>query len=93
MKPFNSILTEIGEPTISSYIISDKCYRCENQAKSAGMDKIYHSEYRVSGMCVKCQDHLIDNVPYEMDTSRFDHAREKLFQLGNHDSIMLWKNI
>ena len=41
------------------------------------------SEYRISALCVRCQDQVFDGIPYEVDTSRFDHAMEKIFQLAN----------
>ena len=83
MKPISQMLIEVGEPSITSYIILDKCYRCENQANTSSMDWRYLSEYRISALCVRCQDQVFDGIPYEVDTSRFDHAMEKIFQLEN----------
>ena len=82
MRPINHMLTEVGEPTVTSYIILDKCYRCENLAKSYNMDRISLSEYRITGFCVKCQDHIYNNLPTtDVNTSRYDNALEKVDQL------------
>ena len=83
MKPINQMLIEVGEPSITSYIILDRCYRCEHQEYSSSMDRRYLMEYRIIALCVKCQDQVFDGIPYVADTSQFDHAMEKIFQLEN----------
>ena len=83
MKPINQLLREVGEPSVTSYIILDKCYRCEHQVYSSSMGQRYLTEYRITALCVKCQDQVFDGIPYDVDTSRFDHAMEKIFQLEN----------
>ena len=83
MKLINQLLIQAGELSITSYITLDKCYRCEHQACSSSMDRRNLMEYRISGLCVKCQDQVFDGIPYDVDSSRFDHAMEKIFQLEN----------
>ena len=81
MKPINQLLREVGEPSVTSYIILDKCYRCEHQVYSSSMAQRYLTEYRITALCVKCQDHVFDGIPYDADTTRFDHAMEKVFRI------------